>query len=47
LPLAIIIGALLNGMSSKDGGPLVSDLPLPFLIEVTIIFFFLSSTAAA
>ena len=42
----MIIGALLIGISSNDAGPLVSDFPLPFLIDVTMIFFFLNSTAA-
>ena len=46
-PFAIIIGELLVGISSKEASPFPFDLPLPFFIEVTIIFFFLNSTAAA
>ena len=41
VPFEIIIGALLIGISSNEGPSLLSDFPLPFLIDVTIIFFFL------
>jgi len=45
-PLAIKIGALLNGISSREGACFPLDLPPPTFIEVAIIFFFLSSNVA-
>ena len=38
-PLAIIIGALLIGTSSNDVDLFIRCFPLPFFIDVTIIFF--------